>query len=58
MRAHDLPLGSWVCDIQLYANAAFMGLSIFDLPSRQSDSETQLWQPLMDWIKGGWPDIS
>jgi len=51
LHEHDMPLVSSLRDTQLYANAAFMGMSIFDLPSWQSEVEAQLWQPIIDWVR-------
>ena len=51
LREHDLPLVGLVRDTQLYANAAFMGMSIFDLPAHQSEREAQFWQPIVDWLR-------
>ncbi len=52
LREHDLPLIGWLRDTQLYPNAAFMGLSIFDLPHWQSEQEAPFWRPIVDWVKG------
>ena len=52
LRDHDLPLFGWLRDTQLYANAAFMGHSIFDLPAWQSEREAAFWQPIVDWVRG------
>jgi chromosome partitioning protein len=51
LREHGLPLVGWLHDTQLYANAAFMGLSIFDLPPSQSEREAGFWQPIVDWLR-------
>jgi chromosome partitioning protein len=51
VREHDMPLVGWLRDTQLYANAAFMGMSIFDLPNWQSERETPFWQPIVDWVR-------
>ena len=51
LREHDLPLVGWVRDTQLYANAAFMGMSIFDLPAHQSEREAAFWEPILDWLR-------
>jgi chromosome partitioning protein len=52
LREHDMPLVGWLHDTQLYANAAFMGRSIFDLPAWQSEREAAFWQPIVDWVRG------
>lgn len=51
VREHDMPLVGWLRDTQLYANAAFMGMSIFDLPNWQSERETPFWKPIVDWVR-------
>jgi chromosome partitioning protein len=51
LREHGLPLVGWLHDTQLYANAAFIGLSIFDLPPSQSEREAGFWQPIVDWLR-------
>lgn len=53
LREHDMPLVGWLRDTQLYANAAFGGLSIFDVPAWQSERETPFWQPIVDWVREG-----
>lgn len=50
LREHGLPLIG-----RLRPNAAFMGLSIFDLPQWQSELEAPLWRPIVDWVKGDQP---
>jgi chromosome partitioning protein len=51
IREHDMPLIGWLRDTQLYANAAYMGMSIFDLPNWQSERETPFWKPIVDWVQ-------
>jgi len=51
LREHDMPLVGWLRDTQLYANAAFMGLSIFDVAPWQSEREAPFWQPIIDWVR-------
>jgi chromosome partitioning protein len=51
LREHHMPLVGWLHDTQLYANAAFMGMSIFDLPPSQFEREAQFWQPIVDWVR-------
>jgi chromosome partitioning protein len=52
IREHDLPLVGWVRDTTMYANAAFEGRSIFDLPAWQAEREVAMWQPILEWVKG------
>jgi len=51
LREQNMPLVGWLHDTQLYANAAFMGLSIFDLPPSQFEREAAFWQPIVDWVR-------
>jgi chromosome partitioning protein len=41
----------WVRDTTMYANAAFEGRSIFDLPNWQAEREVAMWQPILEWVK-------
>lgn len=45
-----LPVLTYLRDTQVYVNAAFNGLSVFDLPEYLSGRELEQWQPLLDWI--------
>lgn len=45
-----LPVLTYLRDTQTYVNAAFNGLSIFDLPQYLSSRDTEQWQPLLDWL--------
>jgi chromosome partitioning protein len=51
LRQHDMPLVGWLRDTQMYPNAAFNGESIFDLPPSLADRETQMWGPILEWVK-------
>ena len=46
----DLPVVTWLRDTQVYANAAFNGLSIFDLPSSVGGRDVEQWHPLLEWV--------
>ncbi len=46
----DLPIVTWLRDTQVYANAAFNGLSIFDLPSSVGGRDVEQWHPLLEWV--------
>ncbi len=48
----DLPIVTWLRDTQVYANAAFNGLSIFDLPSSVGGRDVEQWHPLLEWVMG------
>lgn len=45
-----LPVLTYLRDTQTYVNAAFNGLSIFDLPQYSGGRDTEQWQPLLDWV--------
>lgn len=45
-----LPILTYLRDTQVYVNAAFNGLSIFDLPEYLGSRDVEQWQPLLDWI--------
>lgn len=45
-----LPVLSYLRDTQIYVNAAFNGLSLFDLPEYLSGKDLEQWQPILDWI--------
>ena len=45
-----LPVVAYLRDTQLYANSAFGGQSIFDLPEYVASRETAQWVPLMEWL--------
>jgi chromosome partitioning protein len=46
----DLPIVTLLRDTQIYANAAFNGLSIFDLPSSVGGRDVEQWNPLLEWV--------
>jgi chromosome partitioning protein len=46
-----LPVLTYLRDTQVYANAAFNGLSIFDLPEYLSGRDIEQWQPVIDWLR-------
>jgi chromosome partitioning protein len=48
----DLPIVTLLRDTQVYANAAFNGLSIFDLPSSVGGKDVEQWNPLLEWVSG------
>ncbi len=45
-----LPVLTYLRDTQIYVNAAFNGLSLFDLPEYLSGRDVEQWQPIMNWI--------
>ena len=46
----QLPVLSFLRDSQIYANAAFNGLSIFELPSYLVQRDVEQWAPVFDWV--------
>jgi chromosome partitioning protein len=50
LQQYDFPILTWLRDTQVYANAAFNGLSIFDLPFSVSGRDTEQWRPILDWV--------
>lgn len=51
VREYNMPLVGWLRDTQMYPNAAFNGESIFDLPPYLADRETQMWAPILEWVR-------
>ena len=45
-----LPVLTYLRDTQIYVNAAFNGLSLFDLPEYLSSKDLEQWQPSLDWL--------
>ena len=45
-----LPVLTYLRDTQVYVNAAFNGMSIFDLPEYLSGRDTEQWQALLEWV--------
>jgi chromosome partitioning protein len=45
-----LPVLTYLRDTQIYVNAAFNGLSLFDLPEYLNRRDLEQWQPILDWI--------
>ncbi len=48
----ELPVLTYLRDTQVYVNAAFNGLSLFDLPEYLTAKDLEQWQPILDWIAG------
>jgi len=46
----ELPVVAHIRDTQQYANAAFGGKSIFDLPPYASERDIEEWEPLLEWL--------
>lgn len=51
LRQFGLPVAAHIRDTQLYANAAFVGKSLFDLPPYQSERDLGEWQRLAKWLR-------
>jgi chromosome partitioning protein len=46
----SLPILTYLRDSQIYPNAAFNGLSIFDLPHYMTERDREQWAPILKWI--------
>jgi chromosome partitioning protein len=49
----DLPVLSYLRDSQIYPNAAFNGLSIFDLAPSLSGRDREQWTAVLEWLREG-----
>jgi chromosome partitioning protein len=49
----ELPVLSYLRDSQIYPNAAFNGLSVFDLPAYLTQRDVEQWAPVFEWIARG-----
>ncbi len=47
-----LPILTYLRDSQIYPNAAFNGLSIFDLPHYMTERDREQWMPVLKWVAG------
>ncbi len=45
-----LPVLTYLRDTQVYVNAAFNGLSLFDLPEYLSGKDIDQWEPILKWV--------
>jgi chromosome partitioning protein len=50
LKQFDFPVLAYLRDTQLYANAAFQGKSIFDLPHYLSERDVAEWAPIARWV--------
>lgn len=50
LKQFDLPVLTYLRDTQVYANAAFQGKSIFDLPHYMNEKDVADWAPLLKWL--------
>jgi chromosome partitioning protein len=46
----ELPVLTYLRDTQIYVNAAFNGLTLFDLPEYLCSRDLEQWQPILEWI--------
>lgn len=46
-----LPVLAQIRDTQQYANAAFAGQSVFDLPDYLAARDAEQWEPVLDWLR-------
>ena len=46
----QLPILTFLRDSQVYPNAAFNGLSIFDLPPSLAERDQTQWQAILSWV--------
>jgi chromosome partitioning protein len=51
LEQYKLPVLTYLRDTQVYVNAAFNGLSVFDLPEYLGAREVEQWQPILKWIE-------
>jgi chromosome partitioning protein len=51
LRQYELPVLACLRDTQVYPNAAFQGLSVFDLPPYLGERDCEQWQPIARWIE-------
>jgi chromosome partitioning protein len=47
----DFPIVSYLRDSQVYPNAAFTGLTVFDLPPSLSERDREQWRPVLEWLE-------
>lgn len=47
----ELPVLAYIRDTQQYANAAFSGQSVFDLPDYLAARDAEQWEPVLDWLR-------
>jgi chromosome partitioning protein len=46
----DFPILTYLRDSQVYPNAAFTGLTIFDLPGYLAERDREQWMPVLSWL--------
>jgi chromosome partitioning protein len=50
LRQFELPVITYLRDTMNYANAAFQGRSLFDLPPYLTEQDRAQWAPLLAWV--------
>jgi chromosome partitioning protein len=50
LNALDFPLLATLRDTQVYVQAAYYGLSLFDLPPSRAQQDLDDWKPILAWI--------
>jgi chromosome partitioning protein len=50
LKQFDLPVLTYLRDAQVYANTAFQGKSIFDLPHYLNEKDLEDWKPILKWL--------
>ena len=50
LRQFELPILAFLRDSQVYPNAAFNGLGIFDLPPSVAERDQAQWQAILGWV--------
>jgi chromosome partitioning protein len=50
LKQFELAVLAYLRDTQVYANAAFQGKSIFDLPHYINEKDVDDWKPLLKWL--------
>jgi chromosome partitioning protein len=48
----DFPLLATLRDTQVYVQAAYYGLSLFDLPPSRAEVDLDDWRPILAWLSG------
>jgi chromosome partitioning protein len=46
----EFPILSYLRDSQVYPNAAFTGLTVFDLPAYLTERDREQWTPVLSWL--------
>jgi chromosome partitioning protein len=50
LAALDFPLLATIRDTQVYVQAAYYGLSLFDLPPSRAEADVDDWRPILAWL--------